>query len=246
MATAGASLALVARRAERLKEVAAMVAARGGMPVVHPGDVSVPGVMDAAVRTCVDRFGRLDVLVNNAGVGFFASIDDTTEEDLDRVLSVNLKGTFLGIKAALPVMRQQGSGHIINIASTAGKRGSPYVGAYCASKFAVVGLTEALRAELYGSGIAVSLVCPGVTGTDFFRAAQRRTDYHAGPGPTADTAETVASWIVELVRRPRAEVLAQPLGRRLFFILNVIAPGLVDRKLAQKYRRDQPNSPQRL
>lgn len=236
MAGAGANLVLVARRAEALCEVAEAVEARGAAVVTCRGDVAQPDTMPRAVRACLDRFGRLDVLVNNAGEGFFASIDDTTEEDLDRMLAVNLMGTFRGIKAALPVMRRQGAGHIINMASTAGKRGSPYVGAYCASKFAVVGLTESLRAELLSSGIAVSLVCPGVTRTAFFDVAQRRTSHHRGPGPRAESPEGVAAWVVDLVRRPRPEFLPQPVGRKLFLMMNVLAPGYVDRKLARQYQ----------
>lgn len=184
------------------------------------------------------RFGRLDVLVNNAGAGLFASVEDTTDDDLARILDLNFKGTLHGIQAALPVMRRQGAGHIINVASTAGRRGSPYVGAYCASKFAVVGLTESLRdrrssiAEprpIRGSGIDVTLVCPGATRTEFFDVARRRTPRHGGLVGPVESAEDVAARIADVVRRPRAEVLAQPLRRKPLLALNVLAPGLVDR-----------------
>ena len=134
--------------------------------------------------------------------------------------------------AALPVMRRQGAGHIINVASTAGRRGSPYVGAYCASKFAVVGLTESLRVELRGSGIDVTLVCPGATRTEFFDVARRRPPRHGGLVGPVESAKDVAARIVDVVRRPRAEVLAQPLRRKPLLALNVLAPGLVDRLVA--------------
>jgi hypothetical protein len=189
--------------------------------------------MEASVQGCVSRYGRLDVLVNNAGAGFFAAIEQTTAEDLDQMLAVNLKGVFHGIQAVLPIMRRQEAGHIINVASTAGRRGSPYVGAYCASKFAVVGLTESLRVELLGSGIRVSLVCPGATRTEFFDAARRRTQHHCGLVGPVESAERVAARIVKLVERPRAEVIAQPIRRKLFLALNLIAPGLVDRLVAR-------------
>lgn len=232
MAQAGASLALVARRADRLTNVVADIRERGGVAVACAGDVTIPGVMENAVHACVGHFERLDVLVNNAGEGFFASMDETTGEDLDRMLAVNLKGTFHGIQAALPVMRRQGAGHIINVASTAGRRGSPYVGAYCASKFAVVGLTEALRVELLGSGIHVSLICPGATRTEFFEVARRRTHHHRGLVGPVESPERVAARIVEVARRPRAEVIAQPFRRKLLLALNLVAPALVDRLLA--------------
>lgn len=233
LANAGAQLALVARRADRLAAVVKEVGARGGTAEMFPCDVTVPEAVEAAVQGCLSRYGRIDVLVNNAGAGFFATIEQTTVEDLDAVLAVNLKGTFHGIRAVLPVMRRQKAGHIINVASTAGRRGSPYVGAYCAAKFAVVGLTESLRTELTGSGIQVSLFCPGATQTEFFDAARRRTAHHRGRVGPVESAERVAERLVDLIRRPRAEVLAQPVRRKLFLMLNLIAPAVVDRLVAR-------------
>jgi len=229
LSQAGARLALVARRTDRLAAVVKEIKEQRGVAEAFPCDVTVPAAVAAAVQGCVEQYGRLDVLVNNAGAGFFAATEQTTAEDIDQVLAVNLKGTFYGIQAALPIMRRQGVGHIINVASTAGRRGSPYVGAYCASKFAVVGLTESLRTELIGSGIQVSLFCPGATRTEFFDAARRRTEHHRGLVGPVESAERVAERLVDLIRQPRAEVIAQPVRRKLFLMLNLIAPSLVDR-----------------
>jgi short-subunit dehydrogenase len=237
LAGAGAQVALVARREGALREVEREIAARGGAAFAHPADVTVAAVTDAAVAACVSRFGRLDVLVNNVGAGLFAAVEETSEADLRGMLEVNLLSTFHGVKAALPVMRRQGRGHIVNVASAAGRRGSPYVGAYCAAKFAVVGLTESLRVELAGSGIAVSLVCPGATRTPFFQVAVRRTARHAGLVGPVETAERVAARIVGVVCRPRPDVIAQPLRRRAFLLLNLLAPGLVDRLIARVLER---------
>lgn len=236
MARAGANVELVARRAPRLQEVAAEIRAQGGASDVFPGDVTDPQILEGAVEQCVRRFGRLDVLVNNAGEGLFATIEQTTPADLERMLAVNLKGTFYGVKAALPVMHRQGSGHIINVASTAGRRGLPYVGAYSAAKFAVVGLTESLRSELIGTGIKVSLVLPGTTRTDFFDVALRRTEYHRGKVGPVEEAETVAERIVDVALRPRAEVMAQPIRRRVLLGVNLLAAGVVDRLLLKMVR----------
>jgi short-subunit dehydrogenase len=107
------------------------------------------------------------------------------------------------------------------------------VGAYCASKFAVVGLTESLRTELAGSGIQVSLFCPGATRTEFFDAARRRTAHHRGLVGPVESAERVAERLADLIRRPRAEVIAQPVRRKLFLMLNLIAPAVVDRLVAR-------------
>lgn len=233
LAHRGAQLALVARRADRIEELAREISARGGVAEAFPGDVTEPGTMDTVIAGCVSRYGRLDVLINNAGSGIFATVEQTTEEDLDRMLAVNLKGTFYGIKAALPVMRRQGSGHIINVASTAGRRGSPYVGAYCASKFAVVGLTESLRVELLGSGIHVTLVCPGATRTEFFHAARRKTQHHKGLVGPIEAPDRVAGRIVSVIQRPRADVIVQPVRRTILLALNLISAGFVDRLLAR-------------
>ena len=236
----GARVALVARRVEQLAAVARGVEAAGGTALVVPADVTIAAEVAGAIERCVARFGRLDVLVNNAGAAVFATVEETTEADLRRMLAVNLESVFHGIKAALPVMRRQGGGHIVNVASTAGRRGSPYVGAYCAAKFGVVGLTESLRAELMGSGIHVSLVLPGATRTPFFDAAVRRTSHHVGLVGPVESAEQVAARIVRVIRRPGAEAIAQPVRRRLALALNLFAPALVDRLvLALIHRQDR-------
>ncbi len=233
MAEAGTKLMLVARREHQLRDVAAEICSHGAQVEIFPCDVTNACSMNAAVAECVNRFGRLDLLVNNAGQGLFATVEQTTEEDLDRMVALNLKGTFFGIKAALPVMRSQGKGHIINIASTAGLRGSPYVGAYCASKFAVVGLTESLRVELLGSGISVSLVCPGATTTEFFDAALRRTHQHQGLVGPVESVDAVAARVLEVAMRPSPRTIAQPFRRSIFLALNLFMPALVDRLLAR-------------
>jgi short-subunit dehydrogenase len=233
LAKAGANLVLIARREKQLLDVIAQIRSSGRQAEPLVGDVTLPITMQSAIARCVERFGRLDILINNAGEGFFATCSETTVDDVDRMLAINFKGMFHGVKAALPVMMRQGRGHIINVASMAGRRGSPYVGAYCASKFAVVGFTESLRAECLGTGITVSLICPGATTTDFFSAAQRRTEQHTGlVGPT-ETPEQVADQIVAVVGNPRPDVTAQPFRRSLFLIANLLMPGFIDRLLVR-------------
>jgi short-subunit dehydrogenase len=236
----GARVALVARRADRLAAVARAVEAAGGTALAVPADVTVAADVAAAVARTVADFGRLDVLVSNAGAAVFATVAETTAADLRAMLAVNLESVFHGVKAALPVMRRQGAGHIVNVASTAGRRGSPYVGAYCAAKFGVVGLTEALRTELLGTGIRVSLVLPGATRTPFFDVAVRRTAHHVGLVGPVESAEQVAARIVRVIRRPGAEAIAQPLRRRLLLAFNLFAPAVVDRLvLALVHRGDR-------
>ena len=124
----------------------------------------MPQIQQMVARTLA-QFGQIDILVNNAGVISVAPVVDLTEEEWDRVLNVNLKGVFLCCKAVAPHMMERRSGRIVNIASVAGKRGSPRLAHYCASKFGVVGLTQVLALELAPYDITVNAVCPGVIRT---------------------------------------------------------------------------------
>jgi len=161
----GAKVALLARRESLLESLAAEITAAGGDAFSLAADVT----RRADVRDAIDRvlahFGRIDILINSAGIAISDRVETMLPEDLERMLSVNLMGTLHTMQAVLPSMRAAGAGSIVNIASLAGRRGMSPLGAYCATKFAVVGLTEALRVELFGSGIRVSLVMPGVIDT---------------------------------------------------------------------------------
>jgi len=161
----GAKVALLARRAEVLETLALDIAHAGGEALVLAADVSRRSEVRDAVDRALARFGRIDVLVNSAGIAIPDRVEAMPPEDLERMMSVNLMGTLHSMQAVLPSMRAAGAGSIVNIASLAGRRGMPPLGAYCATKFAVVGLTEALRVELYGTGIRLSLVMPGVIDT---------------------------------------------------------------------------------
>ena len=161
----GAKVALMARRKSLLEALADEITAAGGEALAIDADVT----QRAEVRDAVDRtlahFSRIDILINSAGIAIPDRVEIMPPEDLERMMAVNLMGTLHTMQAVLPAMRAAGAGSIVNIASLAGRRGMPPLGAYCATKFAVVGLTEALRVELYGSGIRVSLVMPGVIDT---------------------------------------------------------------------------------
>ncbi|HWC02088.1 MAG TPA: SDR family oxidoreductase [Methylomirabilota bacterium] len=224
---AGMRVVLAARRAGLLAAGAAEVSAAGAAARVVPTDVGDEAAVRALVDGTVGAWGRLDVLVNNAGIGILATADQTTPAEFERLVRVNYLGAVHGVLAALPHMRRQGAGHVVNVASVLGKRASPYRAAYVASKFALVGFSEALRMELRSTGIDVTCVCPIGTATEFHDVEPNRLGVSGRGGPI-QSAEHVARAIVRALRRPRPEVHPYP-PARLLFLANAVAPGLVDR-----------------
>lgn len=167
LAGEGASVVLAARRQQKLDELAASLTSSGGVAVAAPTDVTDADQAGRLVTDTIARFGRLDILVNNAGRGHFASIEDTSDEVLKSMFAVNAFSLWYTTRPALRQMKKQGSGHIINIASMAGKLGYPFNSAYVAAKHACVGFTLALRLELLETGIHASVVCPAGVLTDW-------------------------------------------------------------------------------
>ena len=174
----------------------------GSRAVAAPGDVATVLGCEAAVQVAVDALGGLDLLVNSAGVGVSASVEDTDEPMFDRLVAVNLKGTFFCIRAALPALRES-AGQVINIGSDAGLVGEAGLGAYCATKGGVVNLTRALALEL-APAVRVNCLCPGYVDTDMVRrdgiqrapdpvAAERAIVEHAPLRRMASPAEVAAT-----------------------------------------------------
>ncbi len=222
-----AKVVLAARRQERLTALEHEIGALGSEAFSVPVDVAEREQVEAIVDRTVKRFGRIDILVNNAGVGLFASVEETSPEDMEEILRVNFLGPYYAIRAALPIMREQRSGHIINVSSIIGKRGVALYGAYCASKFALVGLSESLRLELNESAVAVSVVCPVGTATEFFQAAKDPRGRRLGPKPPVQSADHVARAIIRCAKSPRPEVIVYP-PARLLVVLNALSPRLGD------------------
>ncbi len=162
----GAKVVLGARRTDRLEALAARIGAAGGEAVYAATDVTRRDDLENLVALASERYGRLDVLVSNAGIGPISRFDDLRIEDWEAMIDVNIKGVLYGIAAALPVFRRQGAGHFVHVVSTAGLKIVPLQGVYAATKNAVRTLTEALRQEA-GETLRVTSVSPGFVHTDF-------------------------------------------------------------------------------
>lgn len=163
----GAKVALAARSRTELEETAQMIGAGAS---VLPTDVTRKKELETLFEQVSGTLGPVDILVNAAGLGIFGPVTDFTDEDFETLINTNLRGIFFASRFVLPSMMQRGTGHIVNIASIAGKVGSANRAVYCASKFAVVGFTESLAEEVRQHGIRVSVICPGSTDTAFSTA----------------------------------------------------------------------------
>ena len=162
LAAAGAHVTLLSRTQSQLDQVAATL---GGSARTVSADITDAKSVRQAFAQAVQNFGAVDILINNAGHARSAALHRAPEELWDAMLAVNLTGTYLGIRAVLPAMIERGFGRIVNVASTAGVHGYPYVTAYCAAKHGVIGLTRALALEVAQRNITVNAVCPGYTET---------------------------------------------------------------------------------
>ncbi len=195
----GASVVIGARRGSRLTE---MVSELGSRAVAVEMDVRDPADSKRLVAEAYSRFGRLDALIANAGIGAYGGIMDLTDEQLADMMDINVAGTVWPIRAAVPGFVEAGAGDIVIVASVAGLRGAGDEAVYAATKFAQVGLAGGLDRELRSSGIRVCTICPGGTATEFAMGAGRTPDM---PG-LADMMrpEDVAEAIVTVLRQPRS------------------------------------------
>jgi NAD(P)-dependent dehydrogenase (short-subunit alcohol dehydrogenase family) len=219
----GHTVVLAARRADELTALAGEITAGGGTAVAVPTDVRDPDALTALVARARELTGRIDGLVNNAGIGGIASI---LAEDriVQKVVDVNLMAPIRLMRAVVPVMREQRAGSIVNIGSVAGEIGLQ--GVYSATKFALRGMTDSVRRELAGTGIGVTLIEPGFIKTPLTR------DRPGLPGP-----EIVAAAVENALRTPRRRVVVPKKYRAAIMMANTF-PAVADRLLAGRAARD--------
>ena len=215
LADAGVHLVLAAPEDDALRAVTEDAQRQGIRVIAVPTDLRSRRDIDVLVATALSKFGRVDVLANIAGIGSAPSLCDTTDEELERVVSVNLLGPARLIHAVLPIMKAQRSGAIVNIGSVAGEVG--VMGMYTASKFGLRGLTDSVRREVRSYNITVTLIQPGFV----------RTQMNAAMGDGLPPPEIVAKAVLDAVERPRRRRIVPAFYRLPVFIARLF-PGFID------------------
>lgn len=202
---AGAAVVAVARTKAKLDALGEEMATIGGGYLAVVGDVAEKATADAAIAAAMERFGRIDFMINNAGVGSYDAFTAYSVEDYDRIMNTNMRSTFLFTSGVVPIMKKQSSGLILQVASQAGIRGFPREAIYCATKHAQVGFTNALRMELQPYGIKVAVVCPAGVKTEFAIGDGRTPEFVANSGflEADDVAEAI---LFAAKQRPNARM----------------------------------------
>ena len=234
LAKEGANLVLLARRKALLQEIAGQLRQQFGeqKTILVDGDITDSDVRHRAVQSAVEQLGGLDILINNAGVGATALVEDSTSETLRRIFEVNFFALFELTQLALPHLKKGATPMVVNLSSIVGLRGVPHYGVYGAAKFAVTGLSETMRAEFSRHGIDVLLVCPGTTQTEFFDVLYQSTSAPTFPMHRPVTSEYVAIRIVRAMKQGKRKIIPY-FPAALLDTLNRFCPWFVDKIMAK-------------
>lgn len=234
LAKRGARLVVTARRQERLDELKDEVEQQGGEVHLVAGDVSDPGLRSRLLNTAQDQLGGLDILINNAGVTSIGEFRDSNAEFFERIMAVNFFAPVELTRQALPMLDQGNRPIIVNVGSVLGHRAVPKKSEYCASKFALHGFSDALRAELAPQGIDVLLLSPTTTKTEIFDVAMGDSDKSelGWLKMGAYKASTVARIAARAIRKGRHEVIISPGGKALVWA-DRLCPPFMNRMIAK-------------
>jgi NAD(P)-dependent dehydrogenase (short-subunit alcohol dehydrogenase family) len=228
LSRAGANVVVAGRRKERLDEFVAEAKKERREALAVATDVSDPTAVGALITRAQKKFGSVDILVNNAGSGITAKFEEQTIDDFRQLMEVNFWGAVYACRAAVPLMRAQPSGGIIiNVSSILGKRGVPFETAYCSTKFALAGFSEALRVELMRANIDVTTVFPGAVETEFVDASNDQVGLDAFAAMPKLPAAVIAQAIVQNVRVPLPEIIMAA-DAQLIQAMNTLAPWAMD------------------
>ena len=232
LATYGCQIIVCARREERLKELAALVQQNGGTCVVVAGDVCDKGTRKRLLQTAEAEFGGLDILINNAGIGAMGRFDAASPERLRKIFEVNFFAMAELIRESLPLLKSGNDPVIVNMNSVLGHRATPLKSEYCASKFAVHGLSDAIRAEVASDGIDLLLVSPSTTDSEFFDSAIEDETGKDWKKSGAMPPETVAAKTIRAMKKRRHEIILT-YGGRIIVWLDRMIPGIANRLVAR-------------
>jgi short-subunit dehydrogenase len=232
LARADAKLVAVARREDRLTQLAHEVTAINGRIEIVVGDITDPQIRQQAVDAAQTQYGGLDILINNAGIGALGRFEDADLNRVRRVFEVNFFALVEMTRLALPLMQKGVKPMLVNVSSIVGHRGVPFRSEYSASKFAVRGFSEAIRAEFTRYGIDVLVVSPGTTETEFFDGDFEHGTEPSWPRHKPVSANKVARAMVKAIRQGRHEIIPYGLGKILCW-LNRLSPGMMDRIMAR-------------
>jgi NAD(P)-dependent dehydrogenase (short-subunit alcohol dehydrogenase family) len=233
LASAGYRVALLARRADELERVRMELSADGTEHLALPCDLTDESAIEAAFGKVAQEFGGLDLLVNNAGLGYRARVEELEADMVRRVLDTNVTAVLLTCRAALPLLRSGEKPVVVNVASVVGRRGIPGQAVYSASKAAVCSIGESLRIEWAEEGIAVCTLNPALTATGFFAAQANPAGLSPPDLADAEGAIDVARHVLALDQRPHPERTLRWKWRMLG-VLSLLAPRLADRTLARR------------
>ncbi|MEW6607882.1 MAG: SDR family NAD(P)-dependent oxidoreductase [bacterium] len=220
LARKGAHVVLVSRREKRLIEIANKLSRtypNAPCPLPISCDVTKTEEVINLIKNCIHQLGGIDILINNAGISVYGATEKTSLEDFHQAMAVNFFGAVHCMLEVLPIMKQQGQGLIVNIASVAAKYGVPYLGAYSASKSALVALSQTLSPEIAKSGISIMIVYPGYTSTNIFQEEKKLGGAHRPEGPYASVGK-VAKAIVSAMEREKKELVLSAQGKILTMV----------------------------
>ena len=232
----GAKLVLISRRREKLEELQKAMAKFNTEILIIPCDVSNKDEVKKMADQALEKFGKIDILVNNAGFAIYGMVSNLTIEEIEAQMATNYFGMIYCTKNFLPTLQKQNSGHIVNVASVAASFGLPGIASYCASKFAMLGFSEGLKHELYGTKIGVTVVSPIMVKTNFFdhQSFEKMPKY----SPTALDPKIVAKAIVRAAQSPRLEIIVPNIVRIAVSAKHVI-PFIVNPLMGSAFRKLQ-------
>ena len=226
LADAGMNLSLVAFPGNGLEKLRASIEAKGRKAIAIPADLRIPAERTSVFQQTMEKFGAIDVLVNNAGIEYTCDYHDLTLEQIQDVLNVNLEAPMMLTRMVLPDMLKRGSGHIVNMSSIAGKAGPACQEPYAASKAGLINFTTSLRATYRGTGVSASVICPGFVEAGIYARLKTNSGYSAPLLLGTSPPEPVAEAVIQSIRRDLPEVIINKWPVRPLFATTALSPSL--------------------